>query len=236
MRINNGFPVLTMEGTVSNSTIVFTDDGKNNNFARAKVTPKNPQTPDQLKIRAYMSAATKQWFTLPRIQMEAWEEYAKDFFKKDDEGHKVKPSGIATYMRANSVRQILGLPLITVAPTLAPPTRLSEVLQNSSGAPNQLGLELVHTYTTLTGFQVLVRMSAAMVTLGRTPLRTDMRFVRGVSPNSAAALPASGGTVSFTPTRFEVEEGERYGVEVRVVRTADGITSSPVFGDFIKAV
>lgn len=60
--------------------------------------------------------------------------------------------------------------------------------------------------------------------------------MRGVGPDSAAPLPASGSEVVFNPTTYAVGDGQRYGVEVRVVRTADGTMCVPVYGDFLKSI
>jgi hypothetical protein len=57
--------------------------------------------------------------------------------------------------------------------------------------------------------------------------KTDLAKVKHV---------ASGGSVQFSPTRYIIGAGKRFGVEARVVRNADGIMSNPVFGDFLKVV
>ena len=235
MKMTMAFPTLGMNGTVSNSTVVFVQQ-KGETFARAKVRPANPRSVDQTKIRSYMSLATKSWGGLTPAQQRAWLEYAKKHFSENDEGIKVVASGASAFTRANVIRQILGLSLIGDAPTEAPPAAPSEIRQLAAQQPDGVGLEVYHGYTTTTGLQVLVRATAAMPSLGRVPRPEQCLYVRGVGPASAQALPASGGSVNFGPTKFVVDGGQRYGVDVRIVRTADGMVSRPAFGDFIKDV
>ena len=146
------------------------------------------------------------------------------------------PSGVGTYMRANSVRQVLGLPLTTAAPIAAPPAPLSAIVELNGESTHTVAIVITHSYTVLTGLSVIVRATPAMPTVAVKPLPGDYRYVMGVSPSSAKPLLVSGSDLLFTPSRFIIGNGERYGVEARIVRTADGIMSNPVYGDFIKIV
>ncbi len=116
MRIHTQFPVAQMVGSVNNSGLVFFKRN-DNNFARANTKPSDPQSVEQVKMRAYMSAASKNWSLLTQAQRNDWQAYADSNFTKDDAGFTVTPSGIATYIRANSIRQVLGLALTSAAPT-----------------------------------------------------------------------------------------------------------------------
>ena len=77
---------------------------------------------------------------------------------------------------------------------------------------------------------------SVVATQACTPRADQCRYVRGLSPDSFLPLAASGSTYTFTPAKYTVEDGRRYGVEVRIVRTADGLQGPPIFGDFIKKV
>jgi hypothetical protein len=233
MKMEIAFPALGMKGTVKNSTVVFFKQ-MDETVARAKVRPANPRSVDQTKVRGYVSLATKAWDDLTQAQRDAWLKYAKVYFSVSDDGTRVRPSGLTTFTRANVIRQILGLSLISDAPLEAPPARPTGLRQSGSPNPDSLGFELDHGITTVAGYRVLVRATPAMVTLGRTPRPADCAYVCGLSPASAAALPASGGTVTFSPTKYIVDPDQRYGLEVRIVRIADGMVSGPVFRDFIK--
>lgn len=235
MRIETFSPVRVMAGTHKGSDLVYFERN-NRTFARFRSIPFNPQTQDQVLMRAYFSNATKNWDTLTVAQRDAWQAYAELYFRFDEKNNPVTPSGIATYLKANSIRQVLGLPLISAAPVDAPPAPVTEVEQAPLQPANTLGITIGHSLTTLTGLSVIVRMTPAMPTVAREPRFSDYRFVRGVSPSSATPMISDDELYLFTPTKFLVTEGQRYGVEVRVVREADGLMSFPVYGDFIKDV
>jgi hypothetical protein len=142
---------------------------------------------------------------------------------------------VNTYVRANVLRQTLGLAMISDAPTLAPPVPPTEIQQLAAQNPDSLGFELFHGHVAVAGLQVLVRATPAMPTVAHCPRLSDYRYVCGVAAASFQALAATGGQYTFSPTRFIVDADLRYGVEVRIIRTADGMASEPVYGDFVKA-
>lgn len=219
------------------STLVYSTVKKTGRVhTRPYKKPTNPRSAEQQIIRTFMANATQNWKNLSPTQREAWLNYAKLFFTKDEDGEKVVPSGLATYMRANSGRQLLGLPLTTAAPVLAPPLPLLEIQQLGAQNPDSVGLTVVHSHTSLANHSIVVRMTPASFSPADAPREGEYRFVRGASVNSTVPLPASGTDVTFAPTRFIVNDGERYGVEARVLRTTDGLMSLPVYGDFFKLI
>ncbi len=233
MKITPAFPVSAMRGTVSNSQLSFsTVQGEV--IARAKVIPANPQTAEQTAVRSFITAATKNWASLSPSQREAWDAYARTFLTG-----MIPPTtapGLSAYVRSNVNRQVLGLALISAAPVAPPPAPVRTFSADSGTDPDGLGLTVDHTHTTVSGLVLLVRMTPATATLARRPQATDQRYVRGASADSTVALPTSGTSVLFGPTRYAVQDGQRFGVEARIVRTADGIASQPIYGDFIKVV
>jgi len=229
-------PVRGLQGKFGLSDVCYFMGKNGKTYARSAGAVANPRTAPQQSVRAYFTAASKAWQTLTPAQRAAWEDFARMYFATNDAGESVKPSGINTFVKANSIRQVLGLTVVADAPTMAPPAPLSEIEQVDAMNPDTLGITVTHSITPLTGLQVIVRMTRATLTGARAPRLTDFRFCRGVSPDSAAPLVASGSDLTFTPTIFEIGDGLRYGVEARVVRTADGIMSRPALGDFVKAV
>ena len=233
MKIETSFPVAGLRGTVSNSQLSYsTVQGEV--LARAKVIPANPQTPEQLLVRSYMTAATKNWDTLTKAQREAWDAYARTYFA--DATAPTTAPGLSVYVRAQVNRQLLGLPLLAAAPTQAPPPPVTSITQVDALNPDTLGLTVTHTLTSVAGLSLVVRQTPATATLARRPQPTDLRYVKGATVASTSALPATGASVQFAPTRYSIEDGQRYGVGARIVRTADGIASLPITGDFIKVV
>ena len=233
MKLKSGFPLVELRGTTSNSQLTYTTiNGAIS--ARAKVDPKNPRSPEQQLIRSYISTIGKNWKTLTNAQRTAWDRYANTFMSSSLKKH-VSP-GQNAYMITNSNRLILGLTLTVNAPVEPPPAALKALGQLAAQDPDALGLEVFHDIPVPAGHVLLVRMTPATASAARDPQVTDYRFVKGATVASTLPLPASGGSVVFRPTRYEIEDGARYGVEVRVVRVADGVPSLSSFGDFIKSV
>ena len=235
MRIGIAFPALNMEGTSKNSSLVLTEQ-LGVTYGRAKVIPANPKTADQVEVRSNLTLTVRTWGTLTAQQREAWKAYAKLYFGKTDDGRSFRASGLTAFTSCNAIRQALGLALISDAPTVAPPSSLRRIAQVPAQNPDAVGIEVTHGIAVTAGLLVLVRATGPMPTPGHTPALTDLRYVCGVGPASAQALPASGTPLVFSPTKYVVQDGQRYGVEARVVRTADGTVSAPVYGDFLKSV
>ena len=233
MKFKGGFPCMGLAGTTNNSQLTYTTI-KGSIYARAKVAPSNPRSVDQQLVRARVSEVTKNWDTLTRAQQKAWELYARQYMLPADRAHT--SAGLSGYLIANVNRRLFGLALTTDAPVEAPPAIVGQVEQLGAQNPDALGLALHHPHSVVAGLVVVVRMTGATATTGRKPQPGDLRFVCGATAASVAPLPASGDSVVFSPTRYVVNDGQRYGVEVRVVRTADGVPSEPVFGDFLKSV
>lgn len=233
MRFKSGFPCVGLSGTTNNSQLTYSTI-KGDIYARAKVTPTNPRSVDQQLVRARVSEITKNWDNLTRAQQKAWELYARQYLLPSDKTNT--GAGLSGYLIANVNRRLCGLALVTDAPVQAPPAIIAQVEQLPAQNPDAVGLVLHHPHSVVAGLVVVARVTGATATTGRKPQPGDMRYVCGATAASTAALPASGGNVVFSPARFVVEDGQRYGVEVRVVRTADGVPSEPAFGDFLKSV
>lgn len=229
-------PVRGLQGKFAGSDVCYFIGKNGLTYARSAGEVSNPRTAPQQSVRGYFTSASKAWQTLTLAQRDGWLEYAQLYFARNDAGDPVQPSGLNTFVKANSIRQVLELPLVTGAPTEAPPAPLTGIESVGAMGPTTLGLEITHSIATITGLQVIVRMTPATISPARAPRLTDMRFVCGVGAESALALTASGTELTFTPTIFSLGEGDRFGVEARVVRTADGIMSQPIVGDFIKSI
>lgn len=224
----------TLNGEVSTLGYKTLRGGRVRVFRRS--VRRDVNTLHQQEVKNFLRYAVANWRTLTQAQRTAWESYADAHFSKNRNGEEVEASGMSTYVRANFMRQLLGLALTSDAPSLAPPLPLLRLEQLPAQNPDTVGLAVHHRIENLADLLVLVRMTPAGSFPGDGPNVTDYRLVRGVTPDSAQPLPATGGQLLFTPARFIVNDGERYGVEARVVRATDGLASPAVFGDFLKSV
>lgn len=235
MKIDTVTYIRALRGTYKTTDLVM-QEYEGETVARAKVTPENPQTADQVKIRSCVTVATRSWHNTTEAQRDAWGTYSEKYDPDADSDKSVKSLALRSFIRANIVRQILGLPLVLDPPSLGPPGMPTAVRQLGAQSPDSIGLEVDHTETDTAGLMLLVRASDAMNSTACTPTPEDMRYVCGVGTNSFKPLGVSGAPVEFNPTKYVVNNGERYGVSVQIVRTADGSVSAPLYGDFIKEV
>jgi hypothetical protein len=235
MKVEFYSPIRSLQGKAKSSDYAFSNYGGRTICRSSGTTCRRPATTEQALVHQFLAAATACWDELSQAQRDAWERYATLHFARRKRGVKVVPSGIATYVRANHSRQLLGLPLLENAPLGVPPTEVRQLTQVGGTPDNTMSIVLQHFLPDPAGHLVLVRATPPMPTRARRPQKGMLRYVRSFGPDSSAPLPASGGAVTFSPVRHEVQAGQRYGVEVRIVRIEDGLMSMPVYGDFVKS-
>jgi hypothetical protein len=229
-------PVREIKGKFANSDIVYFTGKNGQTLARSQSAVANPRTASQVAVRSFMTVCSKAWQTLSDIQREDWLIYSRAYFTRARDGSPLPPNGMNAFVAANTIRLILGQTVVKDAPTEAPPPPLTSIGNAGGLGPDSVGIDITHSIADVTGLQVIVSMTPQMLTLSRTPNPKQMRYCCGVDSDSAKPLTASGTTLVYSPTIYSIDEGGRFGVEARVVRTADGIMSNPVMGDFIKAV
>lgn len=235
MKVETASYIRALRGTYKTTDLVM-QKHEGETVARAKVKPANPQTADQLKVRGFAAAATRAWHTTSEQQRAAWGSYGDLYFDEGNPDKSRRSLALRMFVRANIVRQALGLSILLDAPTLAPPSKPVAVRQLGAQNPDAVGIEVDHLEPVTAGLLVLVRATAAMRSTACKPDPNDHRYVCGVGPGSFAPLNVSGTPMTFSPSKFVVNDGQRYGVEVRIVRTADGVAGAPVYGDFLKSV
>jgi hypothetical protein len=88
-------------------------------YTRAKVSPVQPRTADQIAIRAAITYLSQYWRdTMTPTMRTSWENYAKSTPLTDRFGAKVCVSGLAMFLRTNVFLRREGGPTLTTAPTL----------------------------------------------------------------------------------------------------------------------
>ncbi len=70
-------------------------------YARNKVTPYNPRTDRQQKIRAVFADLSKAWRQLLQAERDAWNQAVYNFLRTNIFGDTYKPSGINLFIRIN---------------------------------------------------------------------------------------------------------------------------------------
>lgn len=85
-------------------------------YLRTKVTPSNPQTVAQTRVRALFGAISSSWSGMSRNDVDAWNGAVDEWKSTNIFGDLKEPSGKALYQRLNQQAQIVGFPAIATPP------------------------------------------------------------------------------------------------------------------------
>ena len=115
----------TIIGPASGSIAGLTfSHNKGGQYVRTRATPTDPGTVFQTAMRNAVAVLSSRWAsTLTQVQRDAWEVYAANVPRPDRVGGTQLLSGIAMYIRSNSVRMQVDpvggtLPIVDDGPTL----------------------------------------------------------------------------------------------------------------------
>lgn len=228
------FPANRISGRLKNNSNVNSWN-RGQQILRAFTSVPNPDTADQQAVRTAFSLLTKNWKNLTTAQTNAWDAFAIANPITNRLGNVVSRTGVSAYVELGSIHYFRTGVLLSAAPTLAQPAPPSLIEQQGSMNPDQLGITITHSLPSIVGIWWLVRMTAALPSIKVTPALPLYRMVRGVNANSFAAAAASPDDVTFTPTKYDVNDGQWYGVEVQSVN-AEGWCSVPIRTQFSKLV
>ncbi len=199
----------------------------------ARTVPANPQTTDQTAGRNSMKAAAQAWRELPEPDRAAWNAYARRFASHVSEQRYKDLSGWEFFLPAWRNRGLLGSAPAVLPSDSPPPPPVLAVEEDFSGDLETYAFRITHGAVP-DGHVLLVRMTPQAVTKARKPYPAQARMIRGHCGDSALPLPASGETVTFTGARFIIEQGQRFGLALRIVRVEDGIHSREFFADLLR--
>lgn len=231
MKVHCSFPTRGMVGTVADASLVFWMLGMQC-LARARITPDNPQSVDQLAVRSFLSASSKAWKTASDVKRIAWENWAEaniDNTGANPSGNLVR--GVDAFCDCNFWRQTLGLAIVTDAPTVARPPSVSALVVASPSVSNAISFTPTHTIAagSLSLYKLAIRCTPAMLTMGRVPTTNDLRFAKHIAAASCPTLTASGANVLLSGIQFTIPTTKKYGCSVQIVEITTGLASQPYF-------
>ena len=201
-------------------------------YMRARATPVNPNTTNQLQVRAAMTDLVNRWTsTLTNNQRAAWSLWADNTPFTDALGQPLTLTGQQAYIGANTAR-------------LQSDTKLSSTLGRVDAAPTIFNRGDFTTptvaYDIVAGGQITFTAAdawvsendAAMLVFMGRPQNASRNFFKGpfrlwaVIEGDATTPPTSPVTTSTTPNGYGIAAGEAVWTKVVVVRE-DGRYSSP---------
>lgn len=102
--IKYGGGIVQMSGSIAGNTHARNRYG---NYVRARTKPVNPNTANQIAVRAALALLTVRWSeTLNAAQRTAWNLYASNVSMKNRLGETINLSGFNHYIRSNAIRQV----------------------------------------------------------------------------------------------------------------------------------
>lgn len=110
-------------------------------YARARVVPVDPETPEQLAMRAAMTYLADRWTnTLTTDQRNAWQRFANLNRHTNRIGDERKISGRAEFFRANLIRRQAVELMAWTLPDVDDPSPISDTTPESPSFFPQIGL------------------------------------------------------------------------------------------------
>jgi hypothetical protein len=231
MKIRTAGQLKGMRGSYKTTDLVYIEARRTGEqYARSKITPRNPRTKDQIAARVIARDAARCWSALSAEARADWEQFTLAFACT-----KKRRRAMDVCREAQRMRLILGLPTTTTAPRLCFPAPVTGLTLEATADPNEFRFRIEHALDTPVGHMVLVKITAQVPTVACTPQEQFARAICGLGPHSAVELPENGGVVSFTNARFAIAPGARFGIALTVIRAVDGLASPVAFFDLIRA-
>lgn len=207
--------VTQASGSVGGMTAAHNKGGL---YLRARATPTNPATAQQIAVRNFLATLTTAWQeTLTAAQREAWATYAENVLIPDRLGEPRNIGGIGHYVRSNVPRLQAGLTRVDDGPTIFDQATFTTPTLNA-GDDESLTVNFTDTdaWVDETGAAMLVyasRQQALSINFFKGPYR----FVDSIDGDDTTPP-----TTPASPTSpFGLDTGNKQFYQVRVTR-ADG--------------
>lgn len=116
MKVKFGAGIVDGRGSIGGTTFSRNHYGA---FARARVTPVNPNTARQQTVKAAIAFLAQYWaVTLTAVQRTAWELYGSSVAMTDSLGATIFLTGYNHFIRSNVIRKMFGEPIIAPGPVI----------------------------------------------------------------------------------------------------------------------
>lgn len=89
---------------------------KSGNYLRTKVTPTNPQTASQTRVRQIFASISSSWSGLSDVQRTSFNSKVESFSKTDIFGDLKSPTGKSLFQKLNQNLILFGLPNLVLCP------------------------------------------------------------------------------------------------------------------------
>jgi hypothetical protein len=220
------FPAARLSGRLKNNSNVNSwNNGQQ--ILRAFTATTNIPTDDQQAVNTAFSLLTKQWKLLSDANTDAWTAFAVANPVKNRLGNTVPRTGLSAYVELGSIHYFRTGLLLAAAPVLGRPAPPTSIDVPGAQTPGTLSFDIIHSLPSVADIWWLVRMTSALPSIKVTPALGLYRMIEGVGADSFLAAAISPDAVTFSPTKYTLQDQAWFGIEVQSVN-AEGWTSTPL--------
>lgn len=199
-------------------------------YLRTKVTPSNPQTPDQVAQRATLANASSNWKSLTETQRLAWNEAVTQYSTTNIFGDIVNPSGSVLHTRLNINVALAGGSALTAPPLpMGVDTVQGVSAVATAGTPN---VTLSWTSGAVPTGHVMVVEATTQMSPGIFNASNKFRVI-GTLP--AATATGEDITAIYNAKFGTLVAGQKLFVRAKLIRIATGEVSVAVSSSVIVA-
>lgn len=170
---------------------------RNGAYVRSRVSPVNPNTPDQSQARFDFGSIATNYRGLSDGERSGWQTLGQSMIRTDSLGQSYNLTGLQAYMSVNRIRQLFGQTETPTAPTLPVIPNFTTLTGTFDGGTPELSIAF--TPTPLTGYRLLIEATR--------PVSAGINFFA----RSAYKLIVGTTAAPTSPRAFESEYATAYG-------------------------
>lgn len=189
-------------------------------YVRTKVTPVNPQTPDQTIVRQRLGALSAQWRGLTDAERASWTAAAQNFPRTDQFGNTVILAGSALYVSMNT--NLLTVASATIATAPAPAEIPEFIIFGVVADASVPTLTITYSLSVPSGFNVVVQ-ATPQVSAGKSFVKNLYRQIQVDSSGAGTSAIIANYTAKFGA----LAAGQRIGLRVFLVNEVTGQAGVP---------
>lgn len=187
-------------------------------YMRTKVTPVNPQSVAQSRVRGTLTTFSQGWRGLTDTERAAWNAAVGNFKKTDIFGDIKNPSGINLYVKLNATLAVVGSAPIVLPP--ADTTSPGETTTTATVDGTTPAVSVAFTPTPVPAGTKLSIEATAPQSAGKSFLKNQYRVI--ATEAAAAASPAN--VLTAYAAKFgNPVTGQKTGIRTRLIDTTTGI-------------
>lgn len=221
-----GGGIVQMSGSIGGTTFARNRYG---NYARARTKPINPNTANQIIVRASLATLTTRWAQiLTAVQRTAWNLYASSVSMKNRLGEAIFLTGFNHYIRSNLTLQRLSQTLVDDGPVIFEIPAMDPLLSFTASEATQL-MDITFDNT----MDWADENGGMMFTYQGQPQNAQRNFFDGPWRLVGLILGVNGSppsTPQVTAVNFAIAEGQHQWIYARIQR-ADGRLSEKFRAD-----